>query len=107
MADGHFPNAQTEGAAWTDLGGGWARDERGVLIRTVTEIEDVIAEHCLGGARITEPFTRLTSRKLLKDGGAFIANLDGHLPQDHVVKFSHHTKAYRLTFPVVAQRVAA
>lgn len=84
--------------AWTDLGHGWARNERGDTVRTLTEIEDVLAEHDFGWDREGRrtAFTRLTRGKSWADGGTFIASLDGHLPNDHVVKFSHHSAAYRL-----------
>lgn len=95
---------------WTDLGGGWARDERGRTIRTLTNIEDVLGEHCQGWDREGRPtqFTRLTARKLWAAGGTVIANLDGHLPNNHVVKFGDHSSAYRLTLAASeAQAVAA
>lgn len=99
---------------WTDLGNGWARDERGYTVSTVTVIEDVLAEHCESWDREGRPtrFTRLITRKLLADGGTFIANVDGHLRHNHVVKFGHHSSAYRLVLvgrdeTEIAQAVAA
>lgn len=83
-------NGTTPAHPWTDLGSGWARNENGDLVRTVTEIEDVVAEHDHGldreGRRTA--FTRLTRRKLLAGGGKFIANLDGHLADLKIVRAS-------------------
>jgi hypothetical protein len=92
-------------ASWTDLGGGWARNERGDLIRTVTEIEDAYAEHDFGGAYCDKPFTRLASRKPYLAGGTFIANIDGHLPDGTIYHIAHHGRAYRVC--LVADEVIA
>lgn len=97
----------SETHTWTDLGGGWARDERGHTVRTVTEIEDVVAEHCFGGTYCDQPFTRLTKRKLWADGGAFIANRDGHLSENAIVRLAGHERVYRLRCVVVARIDAA
>ena len=62
-------------------------------------VEDVIAEHCMGGSFGEKAFTRLTRRKPWAAGGTFIANLAGHLPQGHIEHIQHNGRAYRLCFP--------
>lgn len=74
------------------------------------QIEDVFAEHGQGWDREGRQtaFTRLTKRALYADGGTFIANRAGHLPNNHIVKFGHHSSAYRLVLVgAEAARVAA
>jgi hypothetical protein len=55
-----------------------------------------LAEHCFGGTYCTEPFTRITLRKSWIDGGTFIANIAGHVP-DGTLHVSNHGRSYRLT----------
>jgi hypothetical protein len=71
--------------------------------------ERVFGEHCEGIASEREPwlggpFTRLTRYASWRDGGEFIANVDGHLPDGAEHTIDHHGKTYRLT--LVGRRAA-
>jgi hypothetical protein len=55
---------------------------------------DALAEH--KGGIIDAPFTRVTLKRSWMDGGTFVANEPGHLPEGHVLEIASHGCGYRL-----------